>query len=98
MNTHWFTRNAATTRESCRHFVGGSHARIIIAGNEAALIELWKEKRGDAEPGELSNNLIVHPARHHAKRARALLLASVNPKRKRDSGSICLGSGKFDAN
>ena len=28
-----------------RRFVGGSDARIIMAGDEAALIRLWKEKR-----------------------------------------------------
>jgi predicted phage-related endonuclease len=42
-----------------RRFVGGSDARIIMAGDEAALIRLWKEKRGEAEPEDLSDNLIV---------------------------------------
>jgi predicted phage-related endonuclease len=42
-----------------RHFVGGSDARIIMGSDEAALIRLWREKRGEAEPEDLSSNLIV---------------------------------------
>jgi hypothetical protein len=29
-----------------RHFVGGSDARVIMGHDEAALIRLWREKRG----------------------------------------------------
>src|SRR5262249_10200962 len=42
-----------------RHFIGGSDARIIMGHNEAALIRLWREKRGEAEREDLSGNLIV---------------------------------------
>jgi hypothetical protein len=42
-----------------RLFIGGSDARIIMGGDETALIRLWKEKRGEAEPWDLSTNLIV---------------------------------------
>src|ERR1700681_4162617 len=42
-----------------RDFIGGSDARIIMGGDEAALIHLWREKRGEAEPEDLSGNLIV---------------------------------------
>jgi predicted phage-related endonuclease len=42
-----------------RLFTGGSDARIIMSGNEAALIRLWREKRGETEPEDLSGNLIV---------------------------------------
>jgi predicted phage-related endonuclease len=42
-----------------RSFVGGSDARIIMDDNEAALLRLWREKRGEAEPQDLSDNLIV---------------------------------------
>src|SRR6266576_1089759 len=42
-----------------RHFIGGSDARIIMGNSEAALIQLWREKRGEAEPEDLSGNLIV---------------------------------------
>jgi hypothetical protein len=30
-----------------RHLIGGSHARVIIGGDEAALLRLGREKRGD---------------------------------------------------
>ena len=42
-----------------RSFVGGSDARIIMGDDEAALLRLWREKRGEAEPEDLSGNLIV---------------------------------------
>jgi YqaJ-like viral recombinase domain len=42
-----------------RSFVGGSDARIIMGSDEAALIRLWREKRGEAAPEDLSGNLIV---------------------------------------
>jgi len=44
---------------SRRCFVGGSDARIIMGSNEPALIRLWQEKRGEADPEDLSANLIV---------------------------------------
>src|SRR5690349_3011384 len=42
-----------------RYFVGGSDARIIMGDDEAALLRLWREKRGEIEPEDLSGNLIV---------------------------------------
>jgi predicted phage-related endonuclease len=42
-----------------RAFLGGSDARIIMGNDEAALVRLWREKRGEAEPKDLSGNLIV---------------------------------------
>jgi predicted phage-related endonuclease len=42
-----------------RSFVGGSDARIIMGSDEAALIRLWREKRGEVGPEDLSGNLIV---------------------------------------
>src|SRR4051812_14695606 len=42
-----------------RTFIGGSDARIIMGSNEAALIRLWREKRGEVGPEDLSGNLIV---------------------------------------
>jgi putative phage-type endonuclease len=42
-----------------RTFIGGSDTRIIMGRDEAALIQLWREKRGEAEPEDLSDNLIV---------------------------------------
>jgi putative phage-type endonuclease len=42
-----------------RDFIGGSDARIIMGNDEAALVRLWREKRGEADPEDLSGNLIV---------------------------------------
>jgi predicted phage-related endonuclease len=42
-----------------RSFIGGSDARIIMGGDEVALVRLWQEKRGAADPDDLSGNLIV---------------------------------------
>jgi predicted phage-related endonuclease len=40
-------------------FIGGSDARILMGQDEGALVRLWREKRGEAEPEDLSGNLIV---------------------------------------
>jgi predicted phage-related endonuclease len=50
--------------ESCvlngrRTFIGGSDARVIMGDDEEALRRLWREKRGEADPPDLSSNLIV---------------------------------------
>ena len=42
-----------------RYFIGGSDARIIMGSDEGSLLRLWREKRGEAEPEDLSGNLIV---------------------------------------
>jgi predicted phage-related endonuclease len=42
-----------------RYFIGGSDARTIMGTDEAALIRLWREKRGEVEPEDLSGNLVV---------------------------------------
>jgi predicted phage-related endonuclease len=42
-----------------RYFIGGSDARIIMGNDEAALLRLWQEKRGEIEPKDLSGNLVV---------------------------------------
>jgi predicted phage-related endonuclease len=47
------------SRANRRGFLGGSDARIIMSPDEAVLIRLWKEKRGEAEPEDLSGNLVV---------------------------------------
>jgi predicted phage-related endonuclease len=46
-----------------RSLIGGSDARIIMGSDEAALVRLWREKRGEAEPKDLSGNLIVQLGR-----------------------------------
>jgi hypothetical protein len=42
-----------------RYFIGGSDARIIMGADEGALLRLWREKRGEVEPEDLSGNLVV---------------------------------------
>ena len=43
-----------------RHsFIGGSDARLIMGDDEPALIQLWRQKRGEAEPPDYSANLLV---------------------------------------
>jgi predicted phage-related endonuclease len=49
--------------EERRHFIGGSDARIIMGDDEAALLRLWREKRGEEEPEDLSRNLAVQLGR-----------------------------------
>jgi predicted phage-related endonuclease len=55
------TSNLFTKRRSPdrRYFIGGSDARIIMGEDEAALIRLWQEKRGEIGPQDLSGNLVV---------------------------------------
>ena len=40
-------------------FIGGSDARVIMGDDEANLVRLWREKRGEVEPEDLSGSLIV---------------------------------------
>jgi predicted phage-related endonuclease len=42
-----------------RHTIGGSDARIIMGDDQTALLRLWREKRGEVEPEDLSDNLLV---------------------------------------
>jgi predicted phage-related endonuclease len=44
---------------SRRCFIGGSDARILMGDDEAALIRLWRQKRGEIGPQDLSDNLVV---------------------------------------
>ena len=53
------TRSPNKASMDRRLFIGGSDARIIMSADEAALIRLWREKRGEAEPDDLSDNLVV---------------------------------------
>jgi predicted phage-related endonuclease len=47
------------TKETRRAFIGGSDARIIMGTDEGALVRLWREKRGEVEPHDYSDNLLV---------------------------------------
>jgi predicted phage-related endonuclease len=40
--------NYIVLKEDRRAFIGGSDARIIMGDDEAALLRLWREKRGEA--------------------------------------------------
>src|SRR6478736_9151952 len=51
-------RMVADSRDR-RSFIGGSDARIIMGDDEAVLVRLWREKRGEVEPEDLSGNLLV---------------------------------------
>src|SRR6202521_6333800 len=42
-----------------RCFIGGSDARIIMGKDDKALLRLWREKRGEEPPLDLSGVLIV---------------------------------------
>jgi putative phage-type endonuclease len=46
-----------------RSFIGGSDAWVIMGADEAALIRLWREKRGEVGPEDLSSNLTVQLGR-----------------------------------
>src|SRR5438477_3487259 len=67
-----------------RSFIGGSDARIIMGADETALLPLWREKRGEVEPEDLSGNLIVqlgtateHLNRHWYERNTGHVVAAV---------------------
>src|SRR5260370_22486971 len=50
------TVNAPSER---RAFIGGSDARAIMGNDEEALLRLWREKRGEAERPDYSDNLVA---------------------------------------
>ena len=59
------SRKVVTTARTRRYFIGGSMPAIIMGDDEAALLRLWREKRGEAEPEDLSGNLIVQLGARH---------------------------------
>src|SRR5215510_1332721 len=56
-------QSKAVIYASRQHFIGGSDARIIMGADEAALVRLWREKRGEIGPEDLSGNLAVQLGR-----------------------------------
>jgi predicted phage-related endonuclease len=50
---------SADSKKLRRYFIGGSDARIIMGNDEPALVRLWRQKRGEVEPEDLSGNLVV---------------------------------------
>jgi hypothetical protein len=82
---------------SRRNFIGGSDARIIMGTDEAALVRLWHEKRGEAAPARIGNrraqSLLVRAQYRPAGRPRAAArstfgdpLDGSHPRRNRRRG------------
>lgn len=46
-------------RAARRLSIGGSDAKIIMGDDYKALLQLWKEKRGETSPQDYSRNLVV---------------------------------------
>src|SRR5262245_40265416 len=61
--TRFRTASISRTCFDRRSFIGGSEARIIMGTDQAALVRLWREKRGEVEPEDFSGNLIVQLGR-----------------------------------
>jgi predicted phage-related endonuclease len=53
------TRVPTKVQPDRRTFIGGSDARIIMGDDQDGLIRLWREKRGEIAPQDLSQELIV---------------------------------------
>ncbi|MBH5401186.1 YqaJ viral recombinase family protein [Bradyrhizobium sp. CNPSo 4010] len=51
--------NIAFHRHDRRAFIGGSDARIIMGQDQDELLRLWREKRDEVAPQDLSRNLVV---------------------------------------
>ena len=83
-------RQIADSRDR-RSFIGGSDARIIMGDDEAALLRLWREKRGEAEPEDLSGNLIVQLGTVDRGTQPALVRAQYRPGgQRRSSGGFSI--------
>jgi predicted phage-related endonuclease len=52
-----------STNGDRRAFIGGSDARVIMGQDEADLVRLWREKRGEVKPKDLSGDLVVQLGR-----------------------------------
>ena len=66
-----------------RSFIGGSDARIIMGDDEAALLRLWREKRGEVEPEDLSGDLLVQLGTRDRAFEPALVREEHRPRRHR---------------
>ncbi len=53
------TRRKTLTGQDRSHFIGGSDARVIMGKDEKSLTRLWKEKREEGPPLDLSQELVV---------------------------------------
>ncbi|MDR6304560.1 putative phage-related endonuclease [Nitrobacter vulgaris] len=52
-------KSAVLKNPDRRSYVGGSDARVIMGDDQGKLIRLWREKRGEIEPEDLSDVLVV---------------------------------------
>jgi predicted phage-related endonuclease len=52
-------KSAVLKNPGRRSYVGGSDARVIMGDDQRKLIRLWREKRGEIEPEDLSDVLVV---------------------------------------
>lgn len=52
-------KSVALKKPDRRSYVGGSDARVIMGDDQGKLIRLWREKRGEIEPEDLSKVLVV---------------------------------------
>jgi hypothetical protein len=77
-----------------QYFVGGSDARIIMGNDAAALLRVWREKRGEAEPENLSGNLIVRlgNATEDLNQRWTLISAGTRPIPERSSRTLRKGT------
>jgi hypothetical protein len=61
-----------------RTLIGGVDARVITASDEAPLLRLWREKRGEAEPDNLTGNAGAKPSTSPALAAHAALVIALS--------------------
>src|SRR4051812_5713411 len=53
------TKTGAPLGQARREYIGGSDARMIMGDDFEGLVRLWREKRAEGEPLDLSDNLAV---------------------------------------
>jgi hypothetical protein len=75
-----------------RYFIGGSDARVIVGDNEGALLRLWREKRGEVEPEDLSDNLNPQRAWQRCANPVCITLLHLAPESRRRSRKIILNA------
>src|SRR6266480_5017015 len=47
-------------RKGRMNSIGGSDAKIIMSGDQKAIERLWREKRGESEPVDLSEVILIN--------------------------------------
>ena len=77
-----------TNYVSRRSFIGGSDARIIMGSDEAPLVRLWREKRGETGPGGFVRQ--PHRAARHRDRGpqSGLVRAEFRPAQKNSTSNV----------